>query len=575
MTETRWCPQEVSEELTAAIRRGGHGASLARLLALRGVKDHFEAARFLSPSLDHAHCHSLLPDMETAAKRLATAVRDGELILVYGDYDVDGVCAAAILGRVLQVLKANFQVKVPHRKRDGYDLRIESVQAAHAAGVKLIVTADCGIVAFSAAEEARRLGVDLVITDHHAPDASGRLPDALAVVNPRRPDSQYPFPEICGTAVAFKLCSALVEEMGISSRAFATRFLDLVALATCADAMPLRDENRAFVSLGLAEIKTTRKKGLAELLRLSEGRSREVTARSLTHGLGPRINAAGRMDDPATALTLLLTDDEEVARTLAAELDRINLERRQEQDRMIVEAVRLAQNQAGDRILVLHSDRWHPGLIGIVAGRLAETFCRPTVLVAVGEDGNGRGSCRSVENYDIHGALGACRELFQRFGGHPAAAGFDIDAAQLPGLAARLAEIAAETLSDEHLSPSLRIDLELPPAEITTEFARELQRFEPFGHGNPAPVFLTRGLRVIHRHRLPNRSSSAVDHLKLVLEHPSRPGSVEALLWNGWDRADICEPESRIDACYELQINEYNGVTRPQLRLRDFRAAGG
>lgn len=574
MSRTRWNElQPEGESLQNLVREGQHAPLMARLLALRGVRTAEEAARFLQPDLAHAHSPWKMPDMHRAVERLDAALKQNEPVLVYGDYDVDGVCAAALLSRVLRALDGNVQIKVPHRKRDGYDLQVEGVRKAHQEGIRLIVTADCGILAFEAAEEARRLGVDLIITDHHTAHASGRIPDALAVVNPRRLDSGYPFAEICGAAVAFKLCQALVEHRKIESRSFATRFLDLVALATCADSMPLRDENRVYVSQGLQALAQTRKKGLAELLRLARNGSDRLSVRTLTHGVGPRINAAGRMDDPVHALNLLMTGCEEEARQMARKLDEINSERREEQNRMIAEAVRLAQGRSSDPILVLWSDRWNPGLIGIAAGRLAETFCRPTILIAVEEGGGARGSCRSVPNFDIHAALCECRRHLQRFGGHPAAAGFDIAPDQLEPFRASMQKLGAEKLNPELMTPCIEVDATVELDELSVPLAQELLRLAPFGHGNLAPVLLSRRLEVISSRRIAARAADQPDHLKLFLRHPSRAEGVEALYWSGWDRAGECEPGSRIDACYEVQLDHYGGAPRLQLRLLDFQPA--
>jgi single-stranded-DNA-specific exonuclease len=547
---------------------------VAHLLSCRGIHTESVARRFLEPHVDHLHDPFLLPDARPACERLATAIRGGEKILVHGDYDVDGVCAAALLTRVLRVLKANVDVFVPHRRVHGYDLQVETVNRVAAEGVKLIITVDCGIVAFEAAHAARELGVDLIITDHHEPHPDGELPDALAVVNPKRPDSDYPFQELCGTAVAFKLCCALVQHLGVPSGAFKTAFLDLVALATSADCMPLVDENRVFVKWGLETLRNTNKAGLKALLRVANLPPAAVNARSLGFSLGPRINAIGRMDASEHALKLLLTGDASEADMLADRLDQANRERQVEQERILQEAMRQAERFIEDRILVLASEKWHPGIIGIVASKIAESLCRPAVMIAVDAENNrARGSCRSVEGFHIFDALNACREHLIRCGGHQAAAGFDMHPENLTPFREALQEYARLELDEDLLQPCVRVDCELPVEVLDLHLARELSMLEPYGHGNSEPVFVTRGMRVLEQRRLTGKNGSGVDHLKLRVQHPSYRLGLDALFWRSWLRAGECAAESRIDACYTVELSTYNGHQNVQLNLKDLRPA--
>ncbi|MBM3458452.1 MAG: single-stranded-DNA-specific exonuclease RecJ, partial [Armatimonadetes bacterium] len=394
----RWIdPPLPSPEAEELAHRVGVARLTGQLLWERGARDEDAARRFLDPNLDCLHDPLLLPDADRAVERLARAVRERERILVHGDYDVDGVCAAALLTRTLRVLQADVDHFVPHRRVQGYDLQVETVRERAAQGIRLIVTADCGIVAFAGAEAARDLGVDLIVTDHHEPDGGGRLPVACAVVNPKRPGSRYPFPDLCGTAVAYKLCLALLDRLQVPSAGFRTRFLDLVALATCADCMPLLDENRVLVKHGLESIRNTNKAGLKALMQNSGLRADRLNTRALGFALGPRINAIGRMDDAAVALELLLTSDAAEAENLAQRLEQANRDRQQEQEQIYQDAIRQSQRYLDDRILVLSSPRWHPGIIGIVASRVVENCFRPAVLIAVDEaTGRARGSCRSL-----------------------------------------------------------------------------------------------------------------------------------------------------------------------------------
>ena len=573
----RWLPPPPTPPEAAILARSiGVSLLVGGLLYSRGVQDAPSAERFLNPLLEHLHDPSLLPDIDAAVDRLALAVDRGERILVHGDYDVDGVCAAALLTRVLRVLKADVREFVPHRIEDGYDLQPETVRRAATEGTRLILTTDCGIVAFESVALARELGIDVIVTDHHEPDPNGRLPDAVAVVNPHRLDSRYPWPSISGTAVAFKLATALVRKRGIATASFAKAYLDLVALATCADCMPLRDENRALVVHGLQTLRTTNKPGLKALMKISRVEPDRLNARSLGFALGPRINAVGRMDAAAHALELLLTTDPMEAELLARRLDDANLERQKEQTRIVTDATRIAERHLDDPVMVLASHNWMAGIIGIVAGRMTEVHGRPVVLIAIDEEtGTGRGSCRSIEGFDIRDALEGCREHLNRFGGHAAAAGFDIRADRIDAFRDALCGVAREKMDGEDLSPRLRIDIEARAEELDLKLAQELGRLEPFGVDNPEPLILCRGLEVLEQKRLPGRSESGSAHMRLKFRAGAR-GGVGAVFWQAWDRyAADCAPGTRVDACFTLGTNTWNGNTSAQLDLKDLRPAEG
>ena len=546
---------------------------LAQLLAARGFEDVDTARRFLDPSLDHCHDPFLLPDMERAVERLAQAIRAGERILVHGDYDVDGICSASLLTRVLRALNANVECFVPHRLRDGYDLQLETVRRVAAEGIQVIVTVDCGILAYEAADAARALGIDLIVTDHHEP--RDPLPDAYAVVNPKRPGSRYPCADICGTAVAYKVAFALVRHLGLPESNFRTNYLDLVALATAADCMPLTDENRVFVKYGLQTLKATKKVGLKALMQMANVQPATLNARSLGFSLGPRLNAVGRIDAAEHGLQLLLTSDAVEAERLAARLEECNRERQAEQERIFSDALRQAGHYVDDRILVLAGQNWHSGIVGIVASKIVEALCRPAIVVAIdAEEGLARGSARSVEGYHIYAALTACSDVLIRCGGHQAAAGFDIRADRLEDLRTRLRSHAEETLVEELLEPSQRVDAELSPNALDLRLARELLLLEPFGHGNHEPVFVTRGLNVVQQSRIAAKVKNAPDHLKLRLDTGHR-APTDAIFWRGWARASEIVEKSPVDVCYSLEVNTYNGYQNLQFNLKDLCASGG
>jgi single-stranded-DNA-specific exonuclease len=587
----RW-PTNHRDERAELSRALGVTPTLAGLLIARGCEDADAAARFLRPELEHLHDPLLLPDAGAAAERITQAIQAGEKILVHGDYDVDGVTGAALLTRVFELLGARVECFIPHRQDDGYDLRATTVQRVHAEGVRLIVTVDCGIVAFQAAEAARELGVDLVITDHHEPDPE-RLPDACAVVNPKRRGSTYPFPHLAGVGVAYKVASAVVRRMGQPEASFRKNFLDLVALGTVADCMPLVGENRVLVKFGLETLATTKKHGLKALLRSAN--VKELNARTLGFALGPRINAVGRLDAASHALNLLLAKDAAQAAELAEKLERCNRDRQAQQSRIFDEAMAQARELQGagaspDPVLVLASPTWHGGVIGIVAAKLVEALGRPAVMIALDGD-QGRGSARSVHGFNIIEALGRCRDHLVRVGGHEAAAGFDIEADRVPALRAALTAAAVEMLPAEAdgplpgaaLSPPILIDDLLEPEEITLQLAKELALLEPCGHGNPEPRFGSRGLLLAEARRLTPRVAGTADHLLLKLsalgarrsaedgspspraESREPRAALSAVFWREGHRAAVLAQGAAVDLCYALEVDTY--WSEPAVRL--------
>jgi single-stranded-DNA-specific exonuclease len=566
----RWLCAPVEAERRDALSRAAELSPIvAGLLCARGIETAEDAHRFLNPDLDQLHDPLLLPDAGRAVERLTAAIGNRERILVHGDYDVDGVTAAALLTRVLRKLGADVECFVPHRMVDGYDIQPETVRSKATEGVKVIVTVDCGIVAFEAADCARALGVDLIVTDHHEPGAE--LPPAYAVVNPKRADSKYPFPYLSGVGVAFKLATALVRRMGAPEQSFRTNYLDLVALGTAADCMPLVDENRVFVKFGLALLPRTKKVGLQALLRSAGLAQSKLTARSLGFALGPRINAVGRLDAAAHALELLLTQDMAEARRLAEQLERCNQERQAVQNRIFEQAVEQARDMVAERqhLLVLASEGWHSGVIGIVASKLTEAFSRPTIMIAL-DGASGRGSARSVHDFNIFAAIDACRELLQRCGGHAAAAGFDISSERVDEFREMICRIAADRMDEEVLVPRVELDAYLSAEDLSLNLARELARLEPFGHGNPAPVFATRAMRVANVQALTSRQTPDVSHLKLRL-HTNGSAPVDALYWrNGQIAGELC-PATHLDVCYALEVNEFRGEQSLQLNIKDLR----
>ncbi len=465
----------------------------AALLVARGIEDAAAARRFLRPSRADLHDPSLLPDIRPAVDRLAGAVRRGETVLVHGDYDADGQCSAAIATRMLRLAGGRAVPFVPHRLRDGYDLSAAGVAAAREAGAKLILALDCGTTAVEAVAEARAAGVDVIVVDHHLPGRE--LPAALALVNPRRADSAYPFADLCAAGLTFKLAVALAPALGLPEGA-PWHLLDLVALATVADLVPLAGENRVLVRLGLKLIATSRWPGLAALITTAGLGTEPIAAYQLGFALAPRLNAAGRVGDAGDGLRLLLTDDTTEAYALASQLERQNAERQALDQRTLAEALddlRGAFDPARDAGVVLARETWHPGVVGIVASRVVERIGRPAILVAF--DGEpGKGSGRSVSRCDLHRALAGCAPLLEKWGGHRMAAGLTLRRDRLAEFREAFNRACAEQVAPRELGPSQRVDAVVGVRDLTRELERALHWLEPTGMGNPGPVFGLEGL---------------------------------------------------------------------------------
>ncbi len=466
-TGRRWVfPGPVTDDgLALLTTRLGLPLPFARLLFGRGLESEPDIRKFLSPSLDDLHDPFLMPDMEVAVRRVESAISGGERILVHGDYDADGMSAAALLTHALQRLGASVETFVPHRTRDGYDLSEAGLERAARIGASLIVTADCGITAVDAVARARRQGRDVIVTDHHRPGR--RLPSAVAAVNPMRRDSAYPFPDLAGVGVAFKLMQALFDRAGLSASE-ANQHLDLVALGTVADRMPLHGENRILVRAGLRALAMSRKPGVRSLLsRVGALDGNPVETDHISFRLAPRLNSVGRMGSAESGVKLLLTADPGEAERLAGDLERVNAERRQADQRVyaqVEEQIAKRFDPARDRAVIVWGDDWHPGVIGIVASRIVDLTHRPAVVVSF--DGEiGRGSGRSIDGFPLHAALDELSGHLERFGGHQMAAGLSIRRDHIEQFAADLQAIAARDIEAGVGREGIRVDAELPISE--------------------------------------------------------------------------------------------------------------
>lgn len=574
-------PTHASEELARELKLP---EPIARLLMARGFADTVSATKFLSPSLSHLHDPYAMRGMREAVERIRQALLAREPILIYGDYDVDGTVATVLLKtaceRVASALGVTPDIRyhIPHRLREGYGMRESRITDAAAEGVRLVVSVDTGIRAHAAAEEASRLGLDLIVTDHHLPDESNGSPRALAVLNPNQPDCEYPCKDLCGAAVAFKLAQALLlgaarddaEHDRLRNKTLPS-FLKLLAVATIADSVPLTDENRTIASIGLRELRNPAQPGLRALMDLAGiDISRPISATDVGFRLAPRLNAAGRMEVASDVVELFLSREPAVARTLAEKLHHLNEDRRATEASALreieqrIEAL-LAAPEGLPACLVLddHGTQtagWHRGVVGILASRVVERTGRPALVLAH-EDGVAHGSGRSVPGFHLLDALTSAQEqtdgnLFSRFGGHAHAVGFALPSAHVPQLRDSLARIAANQLGMAPAAEELRFDLELRFAEITPELLSTLEQLAPFGLGNPDPVFVTRGAKLLTPPRI-----MADRHLRLSLEDHDGGGRFSGVAWGrrtSWaerSRQQGWAPGNTFDLAYNLRRN--------------------
>jgi single-stranded-DNA-specific exonuclease len=542
-------------------------ATLSRLLVHRGFGEPDLARDFLRPHPGHIHPPLAMAGMAEAVERIVRAIREGETILVHGDYDVDGICATAVFVRALRRMGAKAEPFVPHRIQDGYDLSEAGIREAQRVGARLILTGDCGVVAHDAVRRACSLGIDVIVTDHHTPGPT--LPDCVAVVDPNRADCPYPDKSLAGVGVAWKVCCAVADAVGWP-REKLNAYLDLVAVATVADLAPLTGENRALVRWGLRVLPETPNPGLRALLRTTGLAGKEVSAAQVGYVLAPRINAVGRMGEALEGVRLLLTDDEREAERIAISLEAENRARRAVDGETLREAMDdLERWFDPDRHwgIVLAQEGWHPGVIGIVASRVVERIHRPTVLIALNGGDDGKGSARSIPGFHLHEAMTACSEHLVRFGGHRMAAGCSIRPERVADFREAFDAHAHAVLRPEQLIPEVRIDLEVELHHADDSLARMLRHAGPFGMGNATPVFATRGVGVAGPPKVVGER-----HLKLTLASHGR--TIDAIGFGMADRGG--EPwldGGPVDVAFKLEENHYNGRTSIQAKIVDLRPA--
>lgn len=536
--------------------------TIARILVARGITTFEGARQFFRPSLTDLHDPFLMDHMDRAVERAMRAVANGEKVAIYGDYDVDGTSSAAMLYLYFRSIGADVDFYIPDRFSEGYGVSTLGIDRLAEQGVTLVITVDCGITAVEQVRYAASRSIDVIVCDHHEP--GDELPPAYALLDPIKPGCSYPFKFLSGCGVGFKLIQAIAIRRGEVETVY--QYLDFVAIAAAADIVPLVGENRSLVAHGLRRLNDSPRPGLRGLLECAGIKRGNLGTSQIVFGIAPRINAAGRMKDARRAVQMLIEEDEVGAFKKAQELENDNRSRRTIDEGTFAEAQAIAQqilSSGNYRILVIHNPTWHPGVIGIVASRLVEKYYLPTVLLTT-LDGVAKGSARSIAGFDIHNALKQCEEHIEQFGGHKYAAGLSIREENITALREQLNQFALSTISDEMLTPELRIDTEVSLAEVTPRFFSVIKQFAPFGPGNSRPQFLIRGVDVVGYPRVVGK-----DHLKFRIR--SGNDFIEAIGFGMGNRLPELNGRTQYDLVFNIEENEYRGEVKQQFRIHDFR----
>ncbi|MBN2000062.1 single-stranded-DNA-specific exonuclease RecJ [candidate division KSB1 bacterium] len=537
---------------------------ISKILLSRGVNDLEGARKFFRAKISHLYDPFLMKDMTVAVERLRKAVLSSEKILIYGDYDVDGITSVSFLYLLLKELAVDVSYYIPDRQVEGYGLSDAGIEDAYGRGVSLIITTDCGITGHPEIEHANSLGIDVIISDHHEPGLT--LPKAVAVIDPKREDCLYPFKELAGVGVAYKLAQGLLSRMDIDV-SILEKYLDLVAIGTAADIVPLIDENRIFVKAGLERLNDSENLGLSTLIQTAGLGGCEIGTGQIVFIIAPRINAVGRMGDAKRAVELLTTDQPERALEIADILEKENHSRKNVDEQTFLEALNYVErifDPQTTHSLVLHQEGWHTGVIGIVASRVVERYYRPTILISV-ENGVGKGSARSIQDFDIYEAIKSLEYLLIAYGGHKYAAGLSIDEKNIPIFAEKFEHIVRERTQPDMLVPKLKIDAPIRLSQIDAKFIKLLKMFAPFGPQNMKPVFVSKGVQVLGSPTIVGRN-----HLKFKVKQDGR--IFDAIGFNMGEMLYRLVPgEANLDIAYVVDENEYMGRKSIQLRAKDLR----
>jgi len=541
--------------------------SLANLMVQRGITNFEEARSFFRPSLENLHDPFLMKDMNMAVDRISSAIYKNEKILIYGDYDVDGTTSVALLYAFLRNIYPNIDFYIPDRYKEGYGISSKGIDYAHETNCKLMITLDCGIKAVDKIKYASSLGLDVIICDHHLPGST--IPEARAVLDPKQEGCNYPFKDLSGCGVGFKLIQAYSKVNGIPFEKL-VQYLDLVAISIASDIVPLTGENRILAHFGLLQLNENPRMGIAKIIKDSEIR-KKITIEDIVFKIGPRINAAGRMESGNKAVELMISEDGLLAAEMSREIGNCNRDRRSVDRNITTEALRMISTDprhVNSRTTVLFNSGWHKGVIGIVASRLIETYYRPTVILTE-SNGFATGSARSVTGYDLYQAIEACSDLLESFGGHMYAAGLTMKKENVPAFIQRFEEVVSNTIMEEQLVPQILIDMELDFSDIDKNFYRILEQFQPFGPDNLAPVFMTRKVYDTGMGRIVGQSA---EHLKLDLcSESTGTSSIPAIAFGQGNMLPVIREGHPIDICYSIEMNEFKGIRNLQLNIRDIR----
>ena len=564
----------VEQELQQQLERELNiSSAAARMLVVRGIQTADEARAFVRPSLDNLHDPFLMKDMDKAVERLHQAIIQGEKILIYGDYDVDGTTAVVLMYRFLQNLASNLSpltfnldYYIPDRYTEGYGVSTQGIDYAAAQGCGLIITLDCGIKAVEKVAYAASKGIDVIVCDHHTP--GDELPAAVAVLNMKRDDCPYPYKDLSGCGVGFKLAQAYTQQYGLPFDNLVP-LLQLLAMSIASDIVPITGENRILAHFGIQQLNKAPFTGLSAIMQVASIEAKTLTINDLVYKIGPRINACGRMKSGRAAVELLLTDDPVFARQQAEEVNHHNEDRRDCDTETTKEALQQLQDDpsfAERRSTVVYAPHWHKGVVGIVASRLTETYYRPTIVLTAGEDGIISGSARSVGGFDIYAAIDSCSDLLTNFGGHKFAAGLSMHINHLPEFRERFEHYVAAHIREDQLQPSLQIEAELQLGDITKQFYNVLRHLEPFGPGNPRPLFVSRRL-------INHRDTRAVgkEHEHLRLDVTDRINAITGIAFGRADMAEYIQNGNAVDICYELNENTFNHYTTIQMMVQDIK----
>ena len=560
----RWKIKQPSEDHVASIKKEFNTSEIiAKVLANRGIESLKSSHNFFNPSNDQLHDPFMMKNMDIAVDRISKNIQNQKPILIFGDYDVDGTTGASLLYLGLKDLNAIVEYYIPHREKEGYGLSAGGIDYAQSVGADLLITCDCGINAFQPVDYANEHGIDIIITDHHIPDK--KLPNAYAVLNPKQKGCEYPFKGLCGCGVAFKLISAVSEKSGIGQNV-GLNYLDLVALATSADMVPILDENRVLVHGGLDQLEESKSPGIHQLLVQTGLVGESLNVGKLVFGLAPKINAAGRMGDANRTVELLTTSDKTRAEELASILVRENKRRQLIQEDIVNDAIRLVHSQVdleNNKVVIIGSKGWHLGVVGIVASRIKDEFSRPAIVIAFDKEGIGKGSARSIPNLDLYEALSYAAKFLEGYGGHPMAAGLTVHEDKFENFKSLFLRNVNKILTNDDLIPAISIDGEMALTDINSRFMRFLEKLGPFGPGNMRPKFVSRNLSISGQPRLMGNG----EHIRFIVSQNGR--NYPAV---GFKLSSHYEDLIRgvpVDIAYVVEVNQWQGQSNIQLNVRD------